>query len=211
MLWLVDSVWQGGIHDALCVVFRRNGQFLLCDTYSRGCLALTLHIVPRGHVDLQVNAPLSLQPLPLNMCAMPSFSLSLREMQIIAQAVAKKAFVSPWRTSRAKAQWHGSVSERVNLNQGCSVLWKFNLLHCPSSVLWYSHFSVSHFPHLLCLHLYPCVYQGYSGVCVLIAKSRFYNLQILKKDEVIEWPGTLAIVHSYISYKAGNRSDGYLC
>uniref|UniRef100_A0A3B4D8W2 PHD-type domain-containing protein n=1 Tax=Pygocentrus nattereri TaxID=42514 RepID=A0A3B4D8W2_PYGNA len=28
--------------------------------------------------------------------------------------------------------------------------------------------------------------------------------QILKKDEAIEWPGTLAIVHSYISYKAGN-------
>lgn len=38
----------------------------------------------------------------------------------------------------------------------------------------------------------------------------FNHFQILKKDEVIEWPGTLAIVHSYISYKAGNRFPGVL-
>ncbi|KAB5526063.1 hypothetical protein PHYPO_G00147370 [Pangasianodon hypophthalmus] len=31
--------------------------------------------------------------------------------------------------------------------------------------------------------------------------------QILKKDEVIEWPGTLAIVHSYISYKAEREQE----
>lgn len=30
---------------------------------------------------------------------------------------------------------------------------------------------------------------------------------ILKKDEVIEWPGTLAIVHSYISYKAEREQE----
>jgi len=28
-------------------------------------------------------------------------------------------------------------------------------------------------------------------------------LQILKKEEAIPWPGTLAIVHSYIAYKEG--------
>ncbi|XP_060767866.1 PHD finger protein 21Aa isoform X1 [Neoarius graeffei] len=31
--------------------------------------------------------------------------------------------------------------------------------------------------------------------------------QILKKEEVIEWPGTLAIVHSYISYKAEREQE----
>ncbi|XP_017565059.1 PHD finger protein 21Aa isoform X4 [Pygocentrus nattereri] len=31
--------------------------------------------------------------------------------------------------------------------------------------------------------------------------------QILKKDEAIEWPGTLAIVHSYISYKAEREQE----
>lgn len=30
--------------------------------------------------------------------------------------------------------------------------------------------------------------------------------QILQKEDAIEWPGTLAIVHSYISYKAGESS-----
>lgn len=47
-------------------------------------------------------------------------------------------------------------------------------------------------------------------ICALIANSFFFfflNFQILKKDEVIEWPGTLAIVHSYISYKAGNSFE----
>lgn len=29
-------------------------------------------------------------------------------------------------------------------------------------------------------------------------------LQILKKEEAIPWPGTLAIVHSYIAYKEGD-------
>ncbi|XP_072527340.1 PHD finger protein 21Aa isoform X5 [Salminus brasiliensis] len=31
--------------------------------------------------------------------------------------------------------------------------------------------------------------------------------EILKKDEAIEWPGTLAIVHSYISYKAEREQE----
>ncbi|KAF7687863.1 PHD finger protein 21Aa isoform X2 [Silurus meridionalis] len=31
--------------------------------------------------------------------------------------------------------------------------------------------------------------------------------EMLKKDEVIEWPGTLAIVHSYISYKAEREQE----
>lgn len=30
------------------------------------------------------------------------------------------------------------------------------------------------------------------------------SLQILKKEEAIPWPGTLAIVHSYIAYKEGD-------
>lgn len=30
-----------------------------------------------------------------------------------------------------------------------------------------------------------------------------FSLQILKKEEAIPWPGTLAIVHSYIAYKEG--------
>lgn len=28
---------------------------------------------------------------------------------------------------------------------------------------------------------------------------------MLKKEEAIPWPGTLAIVHSYIAYKAGRK------
>lgn len=28
---------------------------------------------------------------------------------------------------------------------------------------------------------------------------------MLKKEEAIPWPGTLAIVHSYIAYKAGKE------
>lgn len=32
---------------------------------------------------------------------------------------------------------------------------------------------------------------------------REFILQILKKEEAIQWPGTLAIVHSYIAYKEG--------
>lgn len=31
-----------------------------------------------------------------------------------------------------------------------------------------------------------------------------FSLQILKKEEAIPWPGTLAIVHSYIAYKEGD-------
>lgn len=77
-----------------------------------------------------------------------------------------------------------------------------------SSVLWYVHFSVLHFPHPPFLHLCPFVYFCTKViVCALISSNSFYNFQILKKDEVIEWPGTLAIVHSYISYKAGNRFE----
>lgn len=33
-----------------------------------------------------------------------------------------------------------------------------------------------------------------------------FLLQILKKEEAIPWPGTLAIVHSYIAYKEGDFS-----
>lgn len=29
--------------------------------------------------------------------------------------------------------------------------------------------------------------------------------QIMEKEEAIPWPGTLAIVHSYIAYKAGKQ------
>lgn len=34
---------------------------------------------------------------------------------------------------------------------------------------------------------------------------------MLKKEEAIPWPGTLAIVHSYIAYKAGRKmgSNGF--
>jgi len=31
--------------------------------------------------------------------------------------------------------------------------------------------------------------------------------QMLKKEEAIPWPGTLAIVHSYIAYKAGRKME----
>lgn len=31
------------------------------------------------------------------------------------------------------------------------------------------------------------------------------SFQMLKKEEAIPWPGTLAIVHSYIAYKAGKK------
>lgn len=31
-----------------------------------------------------------------------------------------------------------------------------------------------------------------------------FSQQILKKEEAIPWPGTLAIVHSYIAYKEGD-------
>lgn len=30
---------------------------------------------------------------------------------------------------------------------------------------------------------------------------------MLKKEEAIPWPGTLAIVHSYIAYKAGRKME----
>lgn len=30
--------------------------------------------------------------------------------------------------------------------------------------------------------------------------------QMLKKEEAIPWPGTLAIVHSYIAYKTGTKT-----
>lgn len=33
-----------------------------------------------------------------------------------------------------------------------------------------------------------------------------FSPQILKKEEAIPWPGTLAIVHSYIAYKEGECS-----
>lgn len=39
-------------------------------------------------------------------------------------------------------------------------------------------------------------------------KTPSFSLQILKKEEAIPWPGTLAIVHSYIAYKEG---DGSFC
>lgn len=42
------------------------------------------------------------------------------------------------------------------------------------------------------------------AVCYLGSQRRILNsFQMLKKEEAIPWPGTLAIVHSYIAYKAG--------
>lgn len=38
-----------------------------------------------------------------------------------------------------------------------------------------------------------------------------FSLQILKKEEAIPWPGTLAIVHSYIAYKEGDFTFFCLC
>ena len=39
---------------------------------------------------------------------------------------------------------------------------------------------------------------------ILGLKGKFLtSFQMLKKEEAIPWPGTLAIVHSYIAYKAG--------
>lgn len=40
---------------------------------------------------------------------------------------------------------------------------------------------------------------------------REFLLQILKKEEAIPWPGTLAIVHSYIAYKEGRDILVYSC
>lgn len=37
-----------------------------------------------------------------------------------------------------------------------------------------------------------------------------FSLQILKKEEAIPWPGTLAIVHSYIAYKEGDKENYFL-
>lgn len=37
-----------------------------------------------------------------------------------------------------------------------------------------------------------------------------FFLQILKKEEAIPWPGTLAIVHSYIAYKEGDFRSSLL-
>lgn len=34
---------------------------------------------------------------------------------------------------------------------------------------------------------------------------------MLKKEEAIPWPGTLAIVHSYIAYKAGRVTHTLSC
>ncbi len=45
-----------------------------------------------------------------------------------------------------------------------------------------------------------CVFPYHSVTCFL---------QILQKEDAIEWPGTLAIVHSYISYKAGEEFHIY--
>jgi len=42
-----------------------------------------------------------------------------------------------------------------------------------------------------------------SGVHSTGLLLREFLLQILKKEEAIPWPGTLAIVHSYIAYKEG--------
>uniref|UniRef100_A0A665ULU6 PHD finger protein 21Ab n=1 Tax=Echeneis naucrates TaxID=173247 RepID=A0A665ULU6_ECHNA len=43
------------------------------------------------------------------------------------------------------------------------------------------------------------------SLCLLTILS--FSLQILKKEEAIPWPGTLAIVHSYIAYKEAKEEE----
>ncbi|KAI5088534.1 PHD finger protein 21A isoform X4 [Silurus meridionalis] len=62
------------------------------------------------------------------------------------------------------------------------------------------HFPV--FPQSLSSHPSPS-----SPRLSLSSVGDSHNFQMLKKDEVIEWPGTLAIVHSYISYKAEREQE----
>lgn len=42
-------------------------------------------------------------------------------------------------------------------------------------------------------------------MCLSLLTTASFSPQILKKEEAIPWPGTLAIVHSYIAYKEGDK------
>lgn len=55
---------------------------------------------------------------------------------------------------------------------------------------------------LFCFLFSFCLIGG-GGPSASISTVRF-SRQILKKEEAIPWPGTLAIVHSYIAYKEGD-------
>lgn len=89
--------------------------------------------------------------------------------------------------------------------------------------------SASHLHPLHCLSLLGTTTVWRSGLCFVVLFCFFFfcwfNLegggvnpwasvstlrfsrQILKKEEAIPWPGTLAIVHSYIAYKEGESDQ----
>lgn len=72
--------------------------------------------------------------------------------------------------------------------------------------------------HLTSIHSIACPRQLHHRVEAQMSSSNVFwvsaslttaslSLQILKKEEAIPWPGTLAIVHSYIAYKEGDSTS----
>ncbi|XP_016384071.1 PHD finger protein 21A-like [Sinocyclocheilus rhinocerous] len=65
---------------------------------------------------------------------------------------------------------------------------------------------VHHCCHIQLISVSFMAFQGSSGHSTVLLLREFL-LQILKKEEAIPWPGTLAIVHSYIAYKEAKEEE----
>ncbi|TTJ23329.1 PHD finger protein 21A [Bagarius yarrelli] len=61
--------------------------------------------------------------------------------------------------------------------------------------------------HPACVGPYFSVFPHFHSSHPSPSSTRLSLSSVLKNDEVIEWPGTLAIVHSYISYKAEREQE----
>lgn len=56
---------------------------------------------------------------------------------------------------------------------------------------------------VLCFFSVGLIWRGVGESPWAFVSTLRFSRQILKKEEAIPWPGTLAIVHSYIAYKEG--------
>lgn len=179
---------------------RRSGQLLMCDTCSRvyhlDCLDPPLKTIPKG------------------MWICPKC-----QDQVIAAAV-----TDPESGGRGYRSPERGRSGPVDVLDCKKTSWTFRTVQTFVSINMMQYCFFVLLSHSLCRyrlasHIHPLHRSSLLGLTagwrlILSPSDLFlvpasvttlsFSLQILKKEEAIPWPGTLAIVHSYIAYKEGD-------
>lgn len=185
---------------------RRSGQLLMCDTCSRvyhlDCLDPPLKTIPKG------------------MWICPKC-----QDQVIAAAVTDaesggRGYRSPERGRSGPLHVLDCKKNKKKKNNS----WTFRTVQIFVSINMMQYCFFVLLSHSLCRyrlasHIHPLHRSSQLGLTagwrLILSSSDLFLVpasvttlslspQILKKEEAIPWPGTLAIVHSYIAYKEGD-------